>query len=831
MVDRERCRQWLVIPYLALAALGQWLLTLNNRDGGLVLFAVAVPVLVIALRGRSLEAPSPGESDVRWQCSRARFGLVLAAVGCNVAALGFLWQDNTNCLGLLLWLASLGFVTLAVPSSSRAVSRRSYCRETALVALVLLLAAFLRVYRIHDLPPGVFIDETNAAIDALRILDGERISPFATGWFETPTLYAYYMAGLFRLVGVSFFALKLASILPGLLTVASVYPLARRAFGLLPALFSLFLLATARWHVHMSRWGWNELLPPLFQVVVAYLLLRGLEANRPRDFVLAGLAMGLSQYTYLAARLIPVMVLLFLVHQFVTVRGFLRRHGANLLLLALVSLMAFAPLGLTYLKNPFLFTNRARQVSLLNDLEAAGSLQPLWDNLAKHLLMFNYQGDANPRHNLPDWPMIDPFAGALLLPAAGYALYRWRDRRYALLLIWIAVTLLGGVLSAAKEAPQAYRTLGVLPAVTLLVGDLLACLWRRLSQPGGRAWRGMVTAGGIVFLALSGYYNVHTYFVTYAQDYRTFWGFTPMETGVARTAAAALNTHTVYVVPKLVHFSSLRFATYQRPEQGGGLSQPPYRSFSPLGDLPLSAPPDRDVLIILETQYLSLVPFIGHYHPEAVARLYRAPDGQPLYVTVEVPRQALLCPEPSGYAPGPKDQGPLVLRPKDEGQRAQDRPAEGPGATAGPPPGQGLLGSYFRGEAWQGEPVMQRVDPLLLFHWYGDEPLPNPFSVRWEGEILLPDDGAYFFALVGDDGVRLWLDGELVGQSLRPDASNVVEAHLEMRAGSHPIRAEYFQRRGTKLVEFRWARPGAPLELVPPEALRPPAGAAGLESH
>jgi hypothetical protein len=232
-VGRERRRQCLTVFALSLAAVGQYLLTVDNRDGGLALFAVAVPMLVIALRGWSSETPSRREPDARGQWNGARFGLALTAVGCNVAALRFLWEDDTSHLGVLLWLVSLGFVTLAAPVSGviRGPGRMSTlarCAEIALSALVLLLAAFLRIYRIHDLPPGVFIDETNAAIDALRILDGEPISPFVTGWFETPTLYAYYMAGLFRLAGVSFFALKLASILPGLLTVASVYPLAVR---------------------------------------------------------------------------------------------------------------------------------------------------------------------------------------------------------------------------------------------------------------------------------------------------------------------------------------------------------------------------------------------------------------------------------------------------------------------------------------------------------------------------------------------------------------------------------------------------------------------------
>jgi len=258
--ERVRRRQLLAVFALVLAALAQYLLAQNNRVGGLLLFAMAVPILVIALAEQPLSkgAVSQQESGARWrgQWSRARLRLTLSAMGCNVAALYLLGQDNTSLLGLLLWLASLGLVTLAAPvsetvhgvgqMSTLSVSKgatlqdshpstgsgcsdtSARCLEIALVVLGLLLAAFLRVYRIHELPPGIFIDETNAAIDALKILDGERVSPFATGWAETPTLYVYYMAGLFRLMGVSFFALKLVSILPGLLTVASVYPLAVR---------------------------------------------------------------------------------------------------------------------------------------------------------------------------------------------------------------------------------------------------------------------------------------------------------------------------------------------------------------------------------------------------------------------------------------------------------------------------------------------------------------------------------------------------------------------------------------------------------------------------
>ena len=63
------------------------------------------------------------------------------------------------------------------------------------------LALFLRAYRLDQIPPGVFRDETSSALDALAILRGAAISPFATGWYETPTGYIYLQAAVIGLLG------------------------------------------------------------------------------------------------------------------------------------------------------------------------------------------------------------------------------------------------------------------------------------------------------------------------------------------------------------------------------------------------------------------------------------------------------------------------------------------------------------------------------------------------------------------------------------------------------------------------------------------------------
>ena len=131
-------------------------------------------------------------------------------------------------------------------------------QEMLLVALILSVAMWFRLHHIGQMPPGVFIDETNAALDALHTLEGRADSLFGVGWFETPNGFIYLQTLFFRLLGTTFAAVKLQSILPGVLTVLALYLLAREMYGPYPAMLSATFLAFNRWHVNMSRWGWNE---------------------------------------------------------------------------------------------------------------------------------------------------------------------------------------------------------------------------------------------------------------------------------------------------------------------------------------------------------------------------------------------------------------------------------------------------------------------------------------------------------------------------------------------------------------------------------------------
>lgn len=80
---------------------------------------------------------------------------------------------------------------------------------------------------------------------------------------------------------------------------------------------------------------------------------------------------------------------------------------------------------------------------------------------------------------------------------------------------------------------------------------------------------------------------------------------------------------------------------------------------------------------------------------------------------------------------------------------------------------QGLRAQYFNNTSMSGTPALVRTDPCVNFSWTLYSPDPEKvqydfFSVRWTGKLKIPGRGKYRIGCTGDDGYRLFLDGELL---------------------------------------------------------------------
>ncbi len=588
-----------------------------------------------------------------------------------------LWPDYHQWDGTVLpWLGALFFVVIGgillggqnksnnpnYPNSATIVGsdRADFVipRWVEVVAFlgIAALAVFLRAYRLNQIPAGIYVDETNAGLDALGILQGNHASPFGTGWYGTPNGYIYYMALLIKLFGANYYTLKAISLIPAILTVLAIYPLGREMFGQVGGLSAMLLLAVSRWHLSMSCWGWNEVAVPLFQILAIFFLIRGLRKRSLIDYMIGGLISGLMLYTYLSSRLaiatIGVFILYWILAEPAGVINSFKRNIAGIALFAFAGIVAFAPLAVTHITEPFTFVNRVDEISIFRDTQAAGNLQPLWQNIEDQLRFFHQVGDHQGKHNLPNEPETDPFTGLLFVIGLGYGLFRLRDRRRGLLWFWLLFGLVGGVFSSRHESPQSYRTLTALPAVVLFAADVLSRILRggfRVNPAGmlKKIQRGSAITFellGITFftcgLVGSAVWESTTFFGRQANSIDYQAGFNLTENSVAHDVIDALKTGTpIYLSPSFYDYSQVRFLVYGFEMQETGkntLDDRPYYMIRPEDMLPIPNP-DKGAIFLLDTIYNSEMDYFHFYYPDIqVEEVYWA-GVLPLYIRAYIP--------------------------------------------------------------------------------------------------------------------------------------------------------------------------------------------------
>jgi hypothetical protein len=118
------------------------------------------------------------------------------------------------------------------------------------------------------------------------------------------------------------------------------------------------------------------------------------------------------------------------------------------------------------------------------------------------------------------------------------------------------------------------------------------------------------------------------------------------------------------------------------------------------------------------------------------------------------------------------------------------------------------MGSYFPNRDLTGLPRLQRNDQVLDLNFGAGAPVPylpaDNFSARWTRQLYLDQTGTYGFRLVSDDGARLWIDDRLV-IDVWHDGLSSNEAFLELGAGWHGVRLEFYEHLGGALIQLTWS--------------------------
>lgn len=130
----------------------------------------------------------------------------------------------------------------------------------------------------------------------------------------------------------------------------------------------------------------------------------------------------------------------------------------------------------------------------------------------------------------------------------------------------------------------------------------------------------------------------------------------------------------------------------------------------------------------------------------------------------------------------------------------------------------GSVYPHWKGEYWSnrtlsGGAVLVRNDRDINFDWGAGPPSPSlpsdNFSARWTREVPL-EDSLYRFHILADDGIRLWVDGELRYDMWRDQEAHERTFDLNLTKGRHEIVVEYYEHGGGARVHVWWERLTSP---------------------
>jgi LysM repeat protein len=135
-------------------------------------------------------------------------------------------------------------------------------------------------------------------------------------------------------------------------------------------------------------------------------------------------------------------------------------------------------------------------------------------------------------------------------------------------------------------------------------------------------------------------------------------------------------------------------------------------------------------------------------------------------------------------------------------------------------------GEYFDNVSLSGSAYLTREDESINFNWEWGPPaggMPtNNFSVRWTGTFYF-DEGTYRFYTQVDDGVRVYVDDELIISSWRDGGFRLYSKDCALSAGNHSVRVEYYDRTQVARIHFWWKA----VSWTAPTATPGPAPSAG----
>lgn len=425
----------------------------------------------------------------------------------------------------------------------------------AFFSLILILAIFLRTFRLDSLPPALFGDEIDVGYQAYSLLKTGndltgRFLPFypkSLSEFRTP-LYIYSAVPFVGIFGLNEWGVRLPAVFWGLISVIGIFLLGKKLFDTRIGLIAMFLMAISPWSLQFSRASFEATMLLSFIIFGVYFFLIGLSKNR--YFLLSAVSLVLSIYIYSTAVVfVPLLILLLSIIYWKQIR---KTNIETLFLVVLTSVVILLPVGIS------IFTGEAKErfsvISIFQDsvlidkinlskkgqefynpqgikqktnpkFEAIFYNKPL---IFMQVFITNYfkslspsflysEGDINFRQSIHEMGEEYYFESILLLLGI-FALIKMEPKKGALILSWLVLAPIPASLTF-QGGFHATRLFIMLPPLILLGGIGGDWIIKNLNQRAGKILALFVT---ILFIFNFTFY-LHRYYIHYGPESWRWW--------------------------------------------------------------------------------------------------------------------------------------------------------------------------------------------------------------------------------------------------------------------------------------------------------------------
>lgn len=507
-------------------------------------------------------------------------------------------------------------------------------RVGLLLALILAIAAFMRLYQLDSLPPGLHPDEAANGLDIFKILEEKDFQPFYERNGGRESLFFFLQSIGVSIFGNTIFALRIAPALIGVASVLAVYLWTASWFRRRTALIAALLMAVTPWGVIISRDGFRAGMVALMIPLTLWLFTKAFQTRKNLYFVLAGVSFGAGFYTYIAYRMFPLALLAMGLFVLIWRRKWLASWWKKLAIAAIATVVVLLPLGWYAVENPDAIAGRPGGVSVFNpDLNKGDLIGTLTDTTVKTALMFNIHGDENYRHNMGGEPQFNIFVGIMFILGIFVAIARIKRLQYFGLLMVFGAMLLPAVLTA-EGIPHALRSIGSLaPGLVLAaVGtNFLLARWQAVF-PLNSVARTSGTAAIVLLLGLSVYHGYATYFSAWASAPETHKAYSEENVALANYYNNNAPQGKRYVVAGAYTLQTVEYLTHNKSS---------YSQIDPpqVDAIPLEAGQEKEFAIFSYEKEKLLSRLQLKFPNGKVSPHYSAFSGDELFIIYRVPAQ------------------------------------------------------------------------------------------------------------------------------------------------------------------------------------------------